>query len=117
MNLRNDIILIVPMLQFRVSQDDTLEDCLASMAASKAPSPSETAQARLDAGNSEPLSSNQNSGASKKSHNRTRSSVSLMSNDQVRASVVREIINTERDFVRNLTDVVEVGIIFYVGMS
>ncbi|KAF4521126.1 hypothetical protein B566_EDAN011943 [Ephemera danica] len=89
-------------VRFRVSQDDTLEDCLASMAASKAPSPGTERTLPDGAGAAtsprpEPA----------KAHARTRSSVSLLSNDQVRASVVREILSTERDFVRNLTDVVE----------
>lgn len=36
-----------------------------------------------------------------------RMSVSLLSNEQVRANVVLEIINTERDFVKHLNDIVE----------
>lgn len=36
-------------------------------------------------------------------------SVSLLSNEQVRAKVVMEIVNTERDFVHHLKDVVEVS--------
>lgn len=43
---------------------------------------------------------------------RRRTSVSLLSNDQVRSSVVRELVNTERDFVKILRDVAEVCINF-----
>jgi len=38
---------------------------------------------------------------------RRRTSISLLSNDQVRSSVVRELLNTERDFVKVLRDVTE----------
>lgn len=38
---------------------------------------------------------------------RRRTSISLLSNEQVRTSVVRELVHTERDFVKVLTDVVE----------
>ncbi|XP_049771951.1 spermatogenesis-associated protein 13 [Schistocerca cancellata] len=66
-------------VRLRVSQEDTVEDCLAAMAA----------------------------GSAATSQLRRRTSVSLLSNDQVRSSVVRELINTERDFVKILTDVAE----------
>ena len=36
-----------------------------------------------------------------------RMSMSKMSSEQVRANVVLEIINTERDFVKNLKDVID----------
>lgn len=67
--------------QLRVSQEDTVEDCLAAMASGSTPS----------------------------KQLRRRTSVSLLSNDQVRSSVVRELINTERDFVKILRDVAEVN--------
>ncbi|XP_063244389.1 rho guanine nucleotide exchange factor 4 isoform X2 [Bacillus rossius redtenbacheri] len=66
-------------VRLRVSQEDTVEDCLAAMAA----------------------------GAASVSQLRRRTSISLLSNDQVRTSVVRELVNTERDFVRVLRDVAE----------
>ncbi|KDQ95466.1 Spermatogenesis-associated protein 13 [Zootermopsis nevadensis] len=66
-------------VRLRVSQEDTVEDCLAAMA----------------------------SGSTPNSQIRRRTSVSLLSNDQVRSSVVRELINTERDFVKILRDVAE----------
>ncbi|XP_060525179.1 uncharacterized protein LOC132701359 [Cylas formicarius] len=66
-------------VRLRVSQEDTVEDCLAAIA----------------------------SGRSVSSHIRRRTSISLLSNDQVRTSVVRELIHTERDFVKVLRDVVE----------
>ncbi|XP_026685823.1 spermatogenesis-associated protein 13 [Diaphorina citri] len=64
-------------VRLRVSQEDTVEDCLAALA----------------------------SGGSKTLRRRT--SISLLSNDQVRSRVVRELINTERDFVKVLHDVSE----------
>ncbi|GFG36450.1 hypothetical protein Cfor_11474, partial [Coptotermes formosanus] len=66
-------------VRLRVSQEDTVEDCLAAMA----------------------------SGSTASTQLRRRTSVSLLSNDQVRSSVVRELINTERDFVKILRDVAE----------
>ena len=36
-----------------------------------------------------------------------RTSISLLSNDQVRSSVVKELVQTERDFVKVLTDIVQ----------
>lgn len=66
-------------VRLRVSQEDTVEDCLAAMASGK-PSHSQI---------------------------RRRTSISLLSNDQVRTSVVRELVNTERDFVKVLQDVAE----------
>ena len=33
---------------------------------------------------------------------------------EVRAKVVEEILNTERDYVRNLEDIVEVSVLVYV---
>ncbi|XP_023726121.2 rho guanine nucleotide exchange factor 4 [Cryptotermes secundus] len=66
-------------VRLRVSQEDTVEDCLAAMASGSTPS----------------------------TQLRRRTSVSLLSNDQVRSSVVRELINTERDFVKILRDVAE----------
>lgn len=62
-----------------MSQEDTVEDCLAAMA----------------------------SGKSTCKTLRRRTSISLLSNDQVRTSVVRELVHTERDFVKVLTDVSE----------
>ncbi|KAG8262866.1 Rho guanine nucleotide exchange factor 4 [Homalodisca vitripennis] len=64
-------------VRLRVSQEDTVEDCLAAIA----------------------------SGGSKQLRRRT--SISLLSNDQVRSRVVRELVNTERDFVKVLRDVKE----------
>ncbi|XP_017779219.1 PREDICTED: rho guanine nucleotide exchange factor 4-like [Nicrophorus vespilloides] len=66
-------------VRLRVSQEDTVEDCLAAMA----------------------------SGKSAQSQIRRRTSISLLSNDQVRTSVVRELVHTERDFVKVLQDVAE----------
>lgn len=66
-------------LQLRVSQEDTVEDCLAAIA----------------------------SGGSSGTQLRRRTSVSLLSNEQVRTSVVRELVQTERDFVKVLRDVAE----------
>lgn len=66
-------------VRLRVSQEDTVEDCLEAMA----------------------------SGKSVPAHLRRRTSISLLSNDQVRTSVVRELVNTERDFVKVLQDVAE----------
>lgn len=65
-------------VRLRVSQEDTVEDCLEAMVAGK----------------------------SVTSHRR-RTSISLLSNDQVRSSVVRELVQTERDFVKVLRDVTE----------
>lgn len=47
------------------------------------------------------------SGGTSNSQLRRRTSVSLLSNEQVRASVVRELVQTERDFVKVLRDVAE----------
>ncbi|KAJ8971570.1 hypothetical protein NQ314_000624 [Rhamnusium bicolor] len=66
-------------VRLRVSQEDTVEDCLAAMA----------------------------SGQHMSSQIRRRTSISLLSNDQVRTSVVRELVHTERDFVKVLQDVAE----------
>ncbi|XP_026669321.1 uncharacterized protein LOC108624996 isoform X4 [Ceratina calcarata] len=66
-------------VRLRVSQEDTVEDCLAAMA----------------------------SGGASNSQLRRRTSVSLLSNEQVRTSVVRELVQTERDFVKILRDVAE----------
>ncbi|XP_024879180.1 rho guanine nucleotide exchange factor 4-like isoform X3 [Temnothorax curvispinosus] len=66
-------------VRLRVSQEDTVEDCLAAMA----------------------------SGGSSGTQLRRRTSVSLLSNEQVRTSVVRELVQTERDFVKVLRDVAE----------
>ncbi|KAL1491966.1 hypothetical protein ABEB36_012477 [Hypothenemus hampei] len=66
-------------VRLRVSQEDTVEDCLAAIA----------------------------SGRPASTQIRRRTSISLLSNDQVRTSVVRELVNTERDFVKVLTDVSE----------
>ncbi|XP_043469994.1 uncharacterized protein LOC122503188 isoform X3 [Leptopilina heterotoma] len=66
-------------VRLRVSQEDTVEDCLAAIA----------------------------SGASSNSQLRRRTSISLLSNEQVRTSVVRELVQTERDFVKVLKDVAE----------
>lgn len=71
-------------VRLRVSQEDTVEDCLAAMAG----------------------------GQGTVSHIRRRTSISLLSNDQVRTSVVRELVHTERDFVKVLQDVAE-GYVFY----
>ena len=74
-----DLILNMFREQLRVSQEETVEDCLAAMA----------------------------SGASSNSQSRRRTSISLLSNEQVRSSVVRELVQTERDFVKVLRDVAE----------
>ncbi|KAJ8968727.1 hypothetical protein NQ317_000736 [Molorchus minor] len=66
-------------VRLRVSQEDTVEDCLAAMA----------------------------SGQTVPNQIRRRTSISLLSNDQVRTSVVRELVHTERDFVKVLQDVAE----------
>ncbi|XP_025268401.1 uncharacterized protein LOC105252011 isoform X2 [Camponotus floridanus] len=66
-------------VRLRVSQEDTVEDCLAAIA----------------------------SGGSSGTQLRRRTSVSLLSNEQVRTSVVRELVQTERDFVKILRDVAE----------
>ncbi|KAG8036655.1 hypothetical protein G9C98_003977 [Cotesia typhae] len=66
-------------VRLRVSQEETVEDCLAAMA----------------------------SGVSSSSQSRRRTSISLLSNEQVRSSVVRELVQTERDFVKVLRDVTE----------
>lgn len=47
------------------------------------------------------------SGGTSNSQLRRRTSVSLLSNEQVRTSVVRELVQTERDFVKILRDVAE----------
>lgn len=67
------------LFQLRVSQEDTVEDCLAAIA----------------------------SGTTSNSTSRRRTSISLLSNEQVRTSVVRELVQTERDFVKVLRDVAE----------
>ncbi|XP_018910365.2 spermatogenesis-associated protein 13 isoform X1 [Bemisia tabaci] len=64
-------------VRLRVSQGDTVEDCLAALA----------------------------TGAGKSIQRRA--SISRLSNDEVRAKVVRELVHTERDFVKLLTDVAE----------
>ncbi|XP_014239242.1 uncharacterized protein LOC106660809 [Cimex lectularius] len=65
-------------VRLRVSQEDTVEDCLAAVAAGKA------------------------------SHTlRRKASVSLLSNDQVRSRVLTELIYTERDLVKTLRDIKE----------
>lgn len=66
-------------VRLRVSQEDTVEDCLAAMASGKQVS----------------------------TQIRRRTSISLLSNDQVRTSVVRELVHTERDFVKVLQNVAE----------
>ncbi|CAH1126967.1 unnamed protein product [Ceutorhynchus assimilis] len=66
-------------VRLKVSQEDTVEDCLAAIASGR------------------PVST----------QIRRRTSISLLSNDQVRTSVVRELVNTERDFVKVLRDVSE----------
>ncbi|XP_064214034.1 uncharacterized protein RhoGEF3 isoform X1 [Tribolium castaneum] len=66
-------------VRLRVSQEDTVEDCLAAMA----------------------------SGHGIATQLRRRTSISLLSNDQVRTSVVKELLRTERDFVKVLEDVAE----------
>ncbi|XP_014470070.1 PREDICTED: uncharacterized protein LOC106742017 isoform X2 [Dinoponera quadriceps] len=66
-------------VRLRVNQEETVEDCLAAMA----------------------------SGVSSATQLRRRTSVSLLSNEQVRTSVVRELVQTERDFVKVLRDVAE----------
>ncbi|XP_044730841.1 uncharacterized protein LOC123293913 [Chrysoperla carnea] len=66
-------------VRLRVNQEDTVEDCLAAMA----------------------------SGQSSTTSIRRRTSISLLSNEQVRTSVVRELVHTERDFVKVLRDVSE----------
>nr|CAH7739986.1 unnamed protein product [Callosobruchus chinensis] len=65
-------------VRLRVNQEDTVEDCLAAMA----------------------------SGVHRLGSSR-RTSVSLLSNDEVRANVLSELVNTERDFVKVLQDICE----------
>ncbi|XP_064455915.1 uncharacterized protein LOC135366883 isoform X2 [Ornithodoros turicata] len=65
-------------VRLRVNQEDTVEDCMCKMA----------------------------DGTLTK-HKPRKMSISLLSNEQVRANVVMEIVNTEQDFVRHLRDVVE----------
>ncbi|CAH2004424.1 unnamed protein product [Acanthoscelides obtectus] len=65
-------------VRLRVNQEDTVEDCLAAMA----------------------------SGVHRMASSR-RTSVSLLSNDEVRANVLSELVNTERDFVKVLQDICE----------
>ena len=43
-----------------------------------------------------------------------RTSISLLSNDQVRSSVVKELVQTERDFVKVLTDIVQGLVVFFL---
>ncbi|XP_050306057.1 uncharacterized protein LOC126743130 isoform X2 [Anthonomus grandis grandis] len=66
-------------VRLRVSQDDTVEDCLAAMA----------------------------SGRKVSMQIRRRPSISFLSNVEVRTKVVREIVETERDFVKVLRDITE----------
>jgi len=47
------------------------------------------------------------SGGSSGTQLRRRTSISLLSNEQVRTSVVRELVQTERDFVKVMRDVAE----------
>lgn len=65
-----------------MSQEDTVEDCIIKMADGTLTS---------------------------RNHAPRKMSISLLSNEQVRANVVREIVTTERDFVQHLRDVVEVS--------
>lgn len=65
-------------VRLRVNQEDTVEDCISKM----------------------------NDGTLMQQVPR-KMSVSLLSNEQVRANVVKEIVSTERDFVQHLKDVVE----------
>lgn len=62
-----------------MSQEETVEDCLAAIA----------------------------SGTQTATQIRRRTSISLLSNDQVRSSIVRELLSTEHDFVQVLRDVSE----------
>ncbi|XP_011308183.1 uncharacterized protein RhoGEF3 isoform X2 [Fopius arisanus] len=65
-------------VRLRVSQDETVEDRLAAMVS-----------------------------GTDSTQSRRRASISLLSNEQVRSSVVRELVQTERDFVKVLRDVAE----------
>ncbi|XP_076331056.1 uncharacterized protein LOC143236617 [Tachypleus tridentatus] len=65
-------------VRLRVNQEDTVEDCISKMA----------------------------DGTLTRQPPR-KMSVSLLSNEQVRANVIQEIISTEKDFVQHLKDVVE----------
>ncbi|XP_067131007.1 rhoGEF domain-containing protein gxcJ-like isoform X1 [Centruroides vittatus] len=65
-------------VRLRVNQEDTVEDCISKM----------------------------NNGTLMQQVPR-KMSVSLLSNEQVRANVVKEIVSTEKDFVQHLKDVVE----------
>ncbi len=67
--------------QLRVSQGETVEECMERL-------------------------HQENRKVSAATHGRI--SLSFLSNDQVRANIVHEIITTERDYVRNLRDVCEV---------
>ncbi|KAL1440893.1 hypothetical protein MTO96_009064 [Rhipicephalus appendiculatus] len=65
-------------VRLRVSQEDTVEDCITKMA-----------------------------DGTLTQHKPRKMSIGLLSNEEVRAKVVMEIVNTERDFVRHLKDVVQ----------
>ncbi|XP_077556228.1 uncharacterized protein LOC144170353 isoform X3 [Haemaphysalis longicornis] len=65
-------------VRLKVGQSDTVEDCITKMAA-----------------------------GTLTQHKPRKMSIGLLSNEEVRAKVVMEIVNTERDFVHHLKDVVE----------
>nr|XP_037285480.1 mucin-5AC-like [Rhipicephalus microplus] len=65
-------------VRLRVGQEDTVEDCITKMA-----------------------------DGTLTQHKPRKMSIGLLSNEEVRAKVVMEIVNTERDFVRHLKDVVQ----------
>ena len=79
--------MILIFLQLRVSQGETVEECV------------ERLKEEREQSKRIPLS--------KKNR---KVSLSFLSNDQVRAKVVEEIITTERDYVHHLKDVCEVSL-------
>lgn len=65
-------------MQLRVNQKDTVEDCLAAVVSGK-----------------------------ESDFERRKTSISFLSDDQVRSSIIKELLKTERDFVKVLKDVTE----------
>ncbi|XP_071511132.1 uncharacterized protein [Diadema antillarum] len=81
--------LPAPFVRLKVSQGETVEECIS----------------RLSQDNT---AANQQGGLSATHEPLMRKvSLSFLSNDEVRANVIREIITTERDYVRNLANISE----------